>query len=262
MLAVILGDVYPIIEVADGEQAIAQIREHGDEIAAILLDLIMPKLDGYAVLSYMKEKELMDRIPVLIISAESSSEAERRCMEMGVSDFIRKPFDSITVRKRVRNMADLFMYKNNLEDKVKAQTQALKRQKKILEQQTIRLKENNEKIIDTLGTVVKYRNLESGEHIKRVKGFTKILAEKVAAAYPEYGLAGEEIPISAQLVSVADVYDALVSERVYKDAYDKDKAYHMILMGECGVFSPKLMECFRNSKAEFEALAAKNGQIK
>ena len=349
MLAVILGNVYPIIEAVDGEQAIAQIREHGDEIAAILLDLIMPKLDGYAVLSYMKEKELLDRIPVLVISAESSSEAERRCMEMGVSDFIRKPFDSVTVRKRVRNIADLFMYKNNLENKVKAQTQALKRQNKLLEQQTIRLKENNEKIIDTLGTVVEYRNLESGEHIKRVKGFTKILAEKAAAAYPEYeltpekiniivaasalhdvgkitikdsvllkpgrltkdefeymkshttrgcdiidqikgawdveygkisreicrhhherydgkgypdGLVGEEIPISAQLVSVADVYDALVSERVYKDAYDKDKAYHMILMGECGMFSPKLMECFRNSKAEFEELATKNGQIK
>ena len=70
-------------------------------------------------------------------------------------------------------------------------------------------------------------------------------------------MTGEEIPIEAQLVSVADVYDALVSERVYKEAIDKDKAYHMILMGECGVFSPKLMECFRESKEEFENLALK-----
>ena len=74
--------------------------------------------------------------------------------------------------------------------------------------------------------------------------------------YPD-GLVGEEIPIEAQLVSVADVYDALVSDRVYKEAIDKNKAYHMILMGECGVFSPKLMECFRETKEEFENLAVK-----
>ena len=74
--------------------------------------------------------------------------------------------------------------------------------------------------------------------------------------YPD-GLSGEDIPIEAQLVSIADVYDALVSDRVYKEAIDKNKAYHMILMGECGVFSPKLMECFRETKEEFENLAVK-----
>lgn len=348
MLAVILGDTYPVIEAANGEEAIAVIKKSGDDLAAILLDLIMPKLDGYAVLEYMRENKLMNRIPVLVISAESSSEAEIKCLETGVSDFIRKPFDSGTVRKRVGNVVDLFMYKNSLEDKVAAQTEVLRRQNNLLEQQTRRLRENNEKIIDILGTVVEYRNLESGEHIKRVKGFTRILAEKAAASYPEYhltperiniivaasalhdigkiaikdsvllkpgrltadefdymkshttkgcdiidqiegawdkdyevtsreicrhhherydgkgypdGLAGEDIPISAQLVSVADVYDALVSERVYKEAYDKETAFHMILRGECGVFSPKLMECFRAAKAEFEAFGMEQGLI-
>jgi putative two-component system response regulator len=71
--------------------------------------------------------------------------------------------------------------------------------------------------------------------------------------YPD-GLKGDEIPISAQIVSIADVYDALVSERVYKSAYTKDEAFHMIVTGECGVFSPKLLECFRNVKKDFEAL--------
>ena len=73
--------------------------------------------------------------------------------------------------------------------------------------------------------------------------------------YPE-GLKGEDIPISAQIVSIADVYDALVNERVYKSAYSKEKAFQMIVTGECGVFSPKLLDCFWNARKEFEALAA------
>lgn len=344
ILAVALGDVYPVMEAGDGEQAIEILKEHSDDVAAILLDLIMPKADGYEVLKYMHEAELMTHIPVLVISAESKTDADRTCLEMGVSDFIRKPFDSVTVRSRVKNVVELFMYKNQLEDKVRIQTENLKRQNKLLEQQAEKIKASNEKIIDVLGTVVEYRNLESGEHIKRVKGFTRILANKVALKYPEYnltparidiivaasalhdvgkitirdsvllkpgrldkdefeymkshtvrgcdildqidgawdkeyarvsyaicrhhherydgkgypdGLVGEDIPIEAQLVSVADVYDALVSDRVYKEAIDKNKAYHMILMGECGVFSPKLMECFRETKEEFENLAFK-----
>ena len=348
ILAVALGDIYPVLEAGNGNQAIAALKEHSDDIAAILLDLIMPELDGYAVLQYMRQQGLMENIPVLVISAESKTEVERECLELGVSDFIRKPFDSVTVRSRVKNIVDLFMYKNQLEEKVQIQTENLQRQNKLLEQQTIKIKENNERIIDVLGTVVEYRNLESGEHIKRVKGFTRILAEKAAKKYPEYnltkkkidiivaasalhdigkitskdsvllkpgrldkdefeymkshtvkgcdileqidgawddeyakvsraicrhhherydgkgypdGLVGENIPIEAQLVSVADVYDALVSERIYKDAIEKEKAYHMILMGECGVFSPKLMECFRESKEEFEALARKYEMI-
>lgn len=348
ILAVALGDTYPVLEAGNGNQAIEILREHSEDIAAILLDLIMPEKDGYAVLQFMKESELLESIPVLVISAESKTEVERECLELGVSEFIRKPFDSVTVRSRVKNIVDLFKYKNRLEEKVRIQTDNLKRQNKLLEQQTIKIKENNENIIDVLGTVVEYRNLESGEHIKRVKGFTRILAERAAQKYPEYsltpekidiivaasalhdigkitirdsvllkpgrldkdefeymkshtvkgcdileqidgawddeyvkvsraicryhherydgkgypdGLIGEKIPLEAQLVSVADVYDALVSERIYKDAIEKEKAYHMILMGECGVFSPKLMECFRESKEEFEALARKYEMI-
>lgn len=214
----------------------------------------------------------------------------------------------------------------------------------MLQLQAEKLQQSNVKIIDILGTVVEYRNLESGEHINRVKGFTKILAERLMEEYPEYGLTpksvemissasalhdigkiaipdhillkpgrlteeefdymkshttrgcdilnsiegvwddsygklsydicrhhherydgkgypdglkGEEIPIAAQIVSVADVYDALVTERVYKGAYTKDEAFHMIVNGECGVFSPKLLECFRHVRKDFEALADK-----
>src|SRR5574344_1338666 len=341
ILTLILEDLYEIVEAEDGEQAIDILKESNKEIAAILLDLMMPKVDGYGVIQYLEESKLLERIPVIIISGESGVEAERNCLKMGASDFIRKPFDNIIVRKRVQNNVELFMHKNRLEEKVAEQTEELLNQAE-------QLKKYNEKIIEILGTVIEYRNLESGEHIKRVKGFTKILAEQMAKDYPEYdltpekieiivaasalhdvgkiaikdavllkpgkldkdefeymkshttrgcdiinqmndawdetyakasyeicryhherydgkgypdGLSGEDIPISAQLVSVADVYDALVSERVYKSAYTKDKAYHMILMGECGVFSPKLMECLKKTKTKMEKLADKNQKM-
>lgn len=340
ILAVALGDTYPVLEAGNGNQAIEILREHSEDIAAILLDLIMPEKDGYAVLQFMKESDLLESIPVLVISAESKTEVERECLELGVSEFIRKPFDSVTVRSRVKNIVDLFKYKNRLEEKVRIQTDNLKRQNKLLEQQTIKIKENNENIIDVLGTVVEYRNLESGEHIKRVKGFTRILAERAAQKYPEYsltpekidiivaasalhdigkitirdsvllkpgrldkdefeymkshtvkgcdileqidgawddeyakvsraicryhherydgkgypdGLKGDEIPISAQVVSVADVYDALVSDRVYKKAIPHEEALDMILHGACGQFNPILMECLQEISQQIKS---------
>ena len=349
MLTAILEDEYPVLEADGGRKAIEMIQEYKDDIAVVLLDLIMPEVDGFAVLEVMKKQSWLKTIPVLVITAESRAEVESRCFEMGVADFIKKPFDNAIVRNRVKNIVDLFGYRNQLEEKVEKQTAALRKQYKLLVKQAEKLKQSNTNIIDILGTVVEGRNLESGEHVKRVKGFTKILAEQAMLDYPEYGLTpekidimvsasalhdigkiaipdnillkparlskdeyecmkshttrgceildniedvwdetyskvsyeicrhhherydgkgypdrlvGEAIPISAQLVGVADVYDALVSERVYKSAYSEDEAFHMIVSGECGVFSPKLLECFRKVKKKFEALsqAQKNNQ--
>lgn len=92
----------------------------------VLLDLIMPEMDGYAVLEAMKNRAWMKKIPVLVISAESKPDAERRCFQLGVSDFIHKPFDSSIVRNRIKNIVDLFSYKNELEEKVEKQTETLK----------------------------------------------------------------------------------------------------------------------------------------
>ncbi len=328
LLKLILEEQYSVVTAQDGEAAIQRLEEQYDSIGAILLDLQMPKKDGFDVLKAMREQKWIEKIPVLIISGERSVDIENKCFELGVTDFIHKPFESSLVKSRVQNAVDLFSYKNNLEEKVRIQT--------------AKLRESNEKIIDILGTVVEYRNLESGQHIKRVKGFTKLLAQRLMADYPEYaldrnrveiivaasslhdigkiaipdnillkpgrltveefecikshttrgcdiidsiegiweddyrkvsydicrhhherfdgkgypdGLKGDDIPISAQIVSVADVYDALVCERVYKDAIPKDEAFHMILNGACGIFSPKLMECLKNVREEFEKLA-------
>ncbi len=187
MLEVILEDEYEICKASDGQEALDILNSSSDEIVAILLDLIMPGIDGFEVLKEMNKRDLIRQIPVLIISSESSVKVEKECFEYGVSDFIRKPFDNSLVKRRVRNTADLFLYKNELEEKVQKQTDTLRKQYSLLQMQAAKLQQNNIKIIDVLGEVVEYRNLESGEHIKRVKNFTRILAEQAMRDYPEYG---------------------------------------------------------------------------
>lgn len=341
ILAEILGEEYQVKTAEDGRKALEMIEELHEELAVVLLDLMMPVVDGFAVLEVMQERGWSEKIPVLIISGETSVNAERKCFDYHISDFIRKPFDNALVKKRVRNVVSLYQYQRDLEAKVQAQTKTLREQNKLLQLQADKLRKSNTNIIEILGTVVEYRDFESGEHINRVKGYTRILAERLAVEYPEYGLdqeeievivsasalhdvgkiaipdnillkpgrltdeefacmkthttrggeilqnirdawdeeygkisyqicrhhhekfdgrgypdglVGDEIPIAAQIVSIADVYDALVNERVYKDAFPKEEAFRMIMNGECGKFNPKLLECFRIERKAFEEL--------
>lgn len=342
MLCQIFESDYEVLEAENGEEALKLIEQYTDEITVVLLDLIMPVLDGYGVLEELKQRTLLSRFPILVVSSDNYLENEVKCFEYGVSDFIRKPYYANVVKQRVNNIVELYQYKNELEEKLEKKEALVKRQNQFLKQQAEKLKKNNAEIIDILGTVVENRNLESGEHIKRVKGFSLILAEKIMKIYPEYGLTkervemisaasalhdigkiaipdnillkpgkltdeefgvmkthslrgceilsdiqgtwdaeygklsyeicryhherydgkgypdglvGDDIPISAQIVSLADVYDALVSKRVYKDAFSKEEAFKMIMAGECGMFSPKLLKCLEEGKAEFEELA-------
>jgi len=329
LLGDMLEDSFDILEASDGTEALALIQENLDRIAVILLDLIMPETDGYTVLNEMREKGWLSTIPVLIISSEDV-EAERVCFEMGATDYVRKPFDERIVRRRVKNNSELFMYKNQLEEKVEEQTKTLKRSNEILKAQAKQLESNNENIIEILGAAVEARNMESGQHVKRVKNYTAIIAEEIMNTCPEYGLTeeinmliagasplhdigkmcipdsillkpgkltpeewdtmkthttkgeeilatledkwdksyyeysrqiirhhherydgrgypdglvGDEIPIAAQIVSLADVYDALINDRPYKKAFSKETAREMILNGECGAFNEKILAC-------------------
>lgn len=319
----------------DGAEALEILTEQHQNIQAVLLDLIMPRMDGFTLLKEVRNRRGISDIPIIVISGENELHAELKSLELGANDFIHKPFVRSIVIQRVKNASQLFLHKKSLEKLVAQQTQELWAQAE-------KIKRNNERIIDMLGTVVEYRSLESGEHILRVKGFTSLLAESMMELYPEYGLTpekaalivaasplhdigkitipdnillkpgkltaeeyelmkthttngaemlqriegawdeeyartcyeicryhherhdghgypdglkGDEIPVSAQLVSVADVYDALVNKRVYKDAYSLEESFQMIVSGQCGTFSPKLMECFRHARNKFEALA-------
>ena len=327
---------YRTIQAENGKEAVDIIASNPDAISVVLLDVVMPVMDGVAVLKEMKKRKWMDDIPVLLITGEATTEIEREAYRLGASDIIKKPFDPEVAKQRVKNVIELYYNKRHLEDMVELQT-------KVLRKQAEELQSINDRIVDVMSNVVEFRNLESGNHVKRVKTFTNILAKYVAQEYPEYhldsnsidmitsasalhdvgkivipdaillkpgrldkeefeimkshttrgcevidmladiqqgeygkvsyeicrhhherydgrgypdGLKGEEIPIAAQIVSVADVYDALVTERCYKAAFTTEEAYRMISNGECGAFSPKLMHCFALAREEFEAVVA------
>lgn len=141
ILCQILQDEFIVEKAADGREAVRKLQEFQDETAALLLDLQMPDMDGFAVIEVMREKGWMDKIPVLVISSESSVEIESLCFELGVSDFIHKPFEASIVRNRVKNTVELFIYKNQLEQKVEKQTERLKKQNEIIRIQAERLRE-------------------------------------------------------------------------------------------------------------------------
>ncbi|MCR5671079.1 MAG: response regulator [Butyrivibrio sp.] len=344
ILGEIFKDKYNILEAGNGVEAIKIMQEKKDEIATILLDIVMPEMDGYAVLEEMNKMDnLNESIPVLMITADTSTEAERTSYQKGAADVIHKPFDPVIVDRRVSRTIELYDHKNNLENQVDDQTRVLKKQFLYLKKQEERLRNSNEKVIDTIATIVEFRNMESGYHLKRIKGFVRILALTAMNNYPEIGLTphmidvitqasamhdigkisvpdsillkpgrltneefevmkshttrgceviemlkdiqdkeyydmcldicrhhherydgrgypdglkGEQNSIGAQLTAIADVYDALVSDRVYKSAYPVDRAYEMIKNGECGVFSDKILACFEFARPDMEKLVA------
>lgn len=345
VLCEIFKDKYQVLEAVNADEAISILNQQNDEIAVILLDWQMPVKNGSVVLECMQQEGWLEKIPVLVVTAEKSKEIEHLCMKLGASDVIHKPFDAQIIRKRVSNIVSLYLHKNHMEEKVNEQTQLLRKQYALLKLQAEKLSSMSVKMIDVICAVVECHDAESGANIYIIKEITKILAKKVQKYYPEYQLTdqdvetisivsslrdigkilipdyillkpaklkkeeyelikshttkgceiinmmkeiqdkdyqkkaleicrhhherydgkgypdklkGDEIPISAQIVSVADAYHSLIQERVYKRAYDMEEAYYMILRGDYGIFSPKLMECFRISRKEIEEVVKKN----
>ncbi len=320
MLKEILSDSYDIVEAENGRQAVEIIEAMGASLDLVLLDIVMPEMDGFDVLAVMNRNQWIKSLPVIMISAEVTPSCINRAYELGVTDYITRPFDAFVVRHRVNNTMVLFQ-----------------KQKKLIElvaEQIYEKQKSSNLMIFILSHIVEFRNGESGLHVLHVNTLTEILlktlmrktdkydlnAEKISAitmasslhdigkiaipeevlnkpgklskeefetmkthsaigaemlhsipfnkdeplihyayeicrwhherwdgrGYPD-GLAGEDIPISAQVVAIADVYDALTSERVYKPALPHDQAMAMILNGECGAFNPLILECLQDS---------------
>ena len=318
LLAAILEEEYEIIQANDGVQAVDCLQRQAEEISLLLLDIVMPHMDGFEVLSYMNKEHWIDSIPVVIISSENSPIYIKRGYDLGATDFIGKPFDANMVLRRSAN-AILLGAKQ-------------RRMTSIVSNQIYEREKSSKLMINILSHIVEFRNGESGLHVLHIQTITEMLlrqlvqkennryalskeqirmittasalhdigkisipdeilnkpgrltAEEFAVikghsmaganmlselpldqkeeplvktayeicrwhherydggGYPD-GLKGEEIPVSAQVVALADVYDALTSERCYKDAYSHEKAIEMILAGQCGAFNPLMLEC-------------------
>ena len=319
ILSDMLGNDFRILEAENGEECLQLLDQYGTGISAILLDIVMPKMDGFEVLNVMERKHLIEDIPVIMISSEDSDVYVRRAYELGVSDYINRPFDAKVVCQRVYNTIKLYAKQRKLVT--------------LVTDQIYEKEKNNQMMISILSQIVEFRNGESGLHVLHINILSELLLERLVQKTDKYqisaqrrslittasalhdigkigiddkilnkpgrltpeefdemkkhtiigesilknvgiyqneelvqlamhicrwhherydgrgypdGLKGEEIPIEVQVVSIADVYDALVSERVYKKAYSHKKAVEMILNGECGQFNPLLLECLQD----------------
>ena len=321
-----LGEAYSYLEAENGIQAI-RILEENPEIDLMLLDVNMPQMNGFEVLEWMNQFHWIDETPVIMISSEGSVDAMRKAYEMGITDYITRPFDSVIVKKRVQNTLELYANQKRLIS--------------VVVDQVYEKEENNNIMIQIMSNVLGFRNSESSEHILHIRTATEMMLRKLVKTtdvyhltetdiamittasslhdigkigipegilnkpgrltdeefkimkthseigaslirdmnfseskplihtaweicrwhherwdgkgYPD-GLKGEEIPISAQVVSIVDVYDALTSERCYKKAFDHDTAVKMILEGQCGQFNPILLKCLKELSLQFSKM--------
>ncbi len=316
ILSEMLGDEYDYIYAEDGIKAVDILNGLKLQPNLILLDLHMPKMGGMEVLRIMNVNRWIEEIPVIIISSEDDEKIINEAYQLGVVDFISRPFRSVLVQNRIKNTLLLFKNQKSLIRMVENQVQE-------------REKTNNA-MINIFSNIIELRNHESGSHTLKVQNITALLLHRLIELTDRYGikesdvalisslaalhdigkiripeailnkpgklndeewalmkthttegdkilshenldqnstfvrtarsicrwhhekydgngypdgLVGDAIPIAAQVVSLADAYDALTSERCYKKAFTHEVAIEMLLSGQCGIFNPLLLEC-------------------
>ncbi len=189
---------YTVIMAEDGKEAIIKIGRHINELAIILLDFAMPVLNGYQVLQVLKTKKIIDKIPVVLFTSQYNANVEINCYALGVSAIIAKPYVAQVVELQVKNIIEAHQRAASLEDRMEDY------EKELLQQQR-RLDEFYDKLLDAISNVVEFRDMASKEHIRNVKGMTKIMAENYKELYPEAGLTEEKIGMIVRASVVHDI---------------------------------------------------------
>jgi putative two-component system response regulator len=323
-----LSSDYEISVAMDGQSALDDVKENIPDL--ILLDIMMPGMDGYEVCRQLKKDPETHHIPIVFLTAMTGDEDEAKGLALGAIDYITKPFNQDLVKSRIKNHLELKLLQDDLESQVRRRTK--------------QLEQTQEATIITLATLAEYRDPETGGHIKRTQNYVKVLAKalqphaqfktyltdqliallhksaplhdigkvgvpdhillkpgkltdeefvemkkhtiygrnSIAAAekmlgdesflkiakeiaefhqekwdgsgYP-HGLKGEDIPVSARLMAIADVYDALISKRVYKPPFTHSKAVKIIIEGSGSHFDPIMTATFEKMTEQFREIA-------
>ena len=208
ILSQIFADRNQILEGENGLEAVQILEERREHIAAVLLDILMPVMDGFQVMEKMKDMGLMEKIPVFLITADSSEESMRRGYQLGAMDIIEKPIVPYFVRRRVESVMELFAARERLSHVVELQGQKLRRQ----EQEIMNL---NDSIIESLSTAIEFRSGESGEHVKRIRYLTRLLLEELnRTGKAEYAFSDREIQQIAQASIMHDVGKIAISDLI------------------------------------------------
>lgn len=194
----LFSNSYKILEAENGRDALQMIGEYGSDIAIVLLDLIMPVMNGFEVLRQMSDSGQIEKIPVIMITSENSEQAILEGYNLNATDVITKPFNPDIVRKRVENTVELHSYKQHLENKVRSQVETI-------EKQNLELEKVNNFIIDTLSTIVEFRDADTGQHVKRIRMLTKILLHALTEDNSQYGLTEEDINVISSAAAMHDI---------------------------------------------------------
>ena len=191
ILRSMLEESYDIIEAEDGLQAVAILQQREQEISLVLLDIVMPNLDGFGVLSTMNKYNWIDSVPVIMISAESTHAFIERAYDMGVTDYISRPFDMMVVRRRVINTIMLYAKQRRLAAMVNEQ---------IYQKEKV-----NNLMISILSHIVEFRNEESGLHVMHIQTMTEILLKSLMRKTDRYKLDRETINLISNASTLHDV---------------------------------------------------------
>ncbi len=184
---------YKILEASNGKEGLALLNSHFSSIAIVFLDNLMPVMGGFAVLEHLKEKNIPNKIPFIMITGEDSPEMERKGYEYGIISYLKKPYQAEVVKQVVYNAVGWFQYKTQLEMMVKKQNINIQKQNSVLRQQAKKLNQVNEILIDSLSNIVEFRNMEPKQHIKRIREYSLCLGNSVMRLYPEYELTDEKL---------------------------------------------------------------------
>ena len=331
----ILKNDYSILAATNGDKALELARKE-PQPDIILLDIMMPGMDGYEVCTTLKEDKATSSIPVIFVTALGEIADETKGLQLGAVDYLTKPVIPELVKSRIFNQLELKGYRDHLAE--------------LVDERTLQLKKSKEATIEAMGIVAENRDPETGGHIQRTKEYVRLLAEELAkrekyqeiltagyieliyhsaplhdlgkvaitdsillkpgkltdeefevmkthtsigektimetqqrleetqmldvareiagghhekwdgTGYPR-GLQGDDIPLSARMMALADVYDALVSKRPYKEPIPHDDVVEMIVKGAAQHFDPDLVEVFSEVSGEFQEIANRFSEL-
>ena len=200
LLADMLTPTYRVLEAADGQRAIDLLQQYQSEIALVLLDIVMPKLDGFEVLAVMNKNGWIGRIPVITISAETASTYIDHAYDLGAVDYISRPFDERVVQRRVKNTIMLYSKQRMLEGMVA--------------DQIVEKERNNYLMVEILSNIVEFRNGESGLHVLHIRTLTDLFLHQLQRTTDRYPLSSSQIAMMVNASSLHDVGKISIPEQI------------------------------------------------
>ncbi len=207
IISEVLKNEYAVLEAENGVEAVKLMEQHHKSLSIVLLDILMPLMDGFEVMEIMKKRNWISKLPVIMITTDATEEFVQRGYDLGASDVVSKPFNPKIVRQSVNNIVELYRHKNNLENMVRQQMNTLKKQSEKLNQSTINM-------IDMLSNVIGYKTYDAGPSVINFRFITKTVLTELMERNPEYNLDKVQIEQISEGSLLHDIGKIAVSDAI------------------------------------------------